>query len=242
MLAWAVDSGHLKSHPLRHCKRVKTRTRRESWFTAEQITQLIDAADSLRWDHQQRTFRALASVMADTGLRISEALSLRWDRLTLRGVTSVVGKGTKTRVIALTPRALAAVSKLDRHQGSPRIFVNFKTWKAWNASTVRSWFRQCIEAARLEGVKADGDLALVPHCLRHSAASIADERGAPATMIQAMLGHSSLKTTENYLHRSKGDAALRMAAIMSGRRPAKSATRRSPSVNAFKAIASVKLS
>jgi integrase len=213
---------------LKPCKFVKTRTRRESWFTAAQIEQLLGAAKGLRWDHQQRVFRALVSVMADTGLRISEALSLRWDRITLRGVTSVVGKGTKPRVVALTPRAMEAIGKIDRHEKSPRVFTNWRTYKPYNPSTVRAWFRQAIKAAKLEGVKADGDLALVPHALRHSAASIADERGAPATWISQMLGHARLSTTQVYLHRSNADAALRMAAIMSGRRSARKSSNVNP--------------
>jgi integrase len=206
---------------LKSCRFVRTRTRRESWFTENQIAQLLGGAEGLRWRHQQLTFRALAAVMADTGLRISEALSLRWDRLTLRGTTSVVGKGSKTRVVALTPRALEAIGKIDRLENCPRVFTNTRTYKPYNPSTVRAWFRNAIEAAGLEGVKADGDLALVPHLIRHSFASIADERGAPLSWIQNAMGHSSPATTKVYVHRDDHNAAIRMAAIMGTRRPAK---------------------
>jgi len=227
---------------LRDCRPVRTRTRRESWFTAAQVQALIDAGGSLRWAHQQRAFAALAAVMGDTGLRISEALGLRWDRITLRGTTSVLGKGAKTRVIGFTPRALAALAALDRHV-NPHVFVNWRTGRTWNASTVRAWFRTAIAAARLEGVKADGDLALVPHVLRHSFASIADERRAPVEWISNALGHSSLATTRVYLHRNEADAALRMAAIMSERAPPqKSPTRRAPTENSFGIKATAKLS
>jgi len=214
--------------PLADCRPVKTRTRRESWFTADQIAALLDASGCLRWKHQQRTFRALVAVMADTGLRISEALGLRWDRITLRGTTSVLGKGAKTRVIGFTPRALEAMGGLDRHV-NPHVFVNWRSGKTYDPSTVRAWFKTAIEAAGLEGVKADGDLALVPHLLRHSFASIADERGAPPRWIQGALGHAHASTTAVYLHRNEADAALRMAAIMGERKPArKSPTHRAP--------------
>jgi integrase len=129
----------------------------------------------------------------------------------------VIGKGHKTRVVAFTPRTLGALAEMERH-ANPHVFVNYHTGRVFNASTVRAWFRAAVAAAGLEGVKVDGDLALVPHNLRHSAASIADERGAPAQWIQAMLGHAHLSTTMKYLHRTEQDAALRMAAIMSGRR------------------------
>jgi integrase len=218
------------------CKPVKTRTRRESWFNAEQIAQLLGGSEGLRWRHQRLTFRALVAAMACTGLRISEALSLRWDRITLRGTTSVLGKGAKTRVVAFTSEALEAMGKLDRMENSPRIFLNCRTYKPYNPSTVRAWFRKAIEVAGLEGVKADGDLALVPHLLRHSFASIAEERGAPARWIQSALGHVFASTTAVYLHRNEHDAALRMASIMGGRRP----PRKSAIMKKFVASATVR--
>lgn len=226
MFRWAVKAKRLNERPFIDVKAVKTRGRRESWFTADQINQLLHGADALRWGHQQRTFRALVAVMADTGLRISEALSLRWDRMT-RGTTSVLGKGAKRRTVAFTPRALTAMTSLGQHPSNPHVFTNWRSWKAYDASTVRRWFAQAIAAAGLEGVKADGDLALVPHLLRHSFASIADERGAPAGWIQQALGHAFASTTAVYLHRSETDAAVRMAEIMSERKPAK----RAPNVN-----------
>lgn len=218
MFTWGVQAKRIPSNPLAYCKQVKTRRRRESWFTAEQIDRLIDFARELRWKHQQVVFRALVAVMADTGLRISEALGLRWDRITLRGTTPVTGKGGHTRVVAFTPRAMELLSCLERLAGNPTVFVNWHTCKAFDATTVRDWFTQVIKAAGLEHVKAKGDLSLVPHNLRHSAASIADERGAPASWIQAMLGHKHISTTMVYLHRNEQDAALRMAAIMGNRK------------------------
>jgi len=186
---------------------------------------LAEASVALRWHHQVVTFRALVTVMVRTGLRISEALSLRWDRITLEGTTVIHGKGSTTGVIGFPPEALEAMGRLDRHPRCPFVFVNYRRGKPFDASTVRAWFQTAVEAAGLESVKAQGDIRLVPHILRHSAASMADERGAPLTWIQNMLRHSSPQTTKIYLHREEKDAAIRMARVMSDRKPAKKSPR-----------------
>lgn len=218
LFKWGEKNGYGQS-PLADCKPIKTRGRRESWFTEAQIWLLLDAADSLRWHHQRRTFRALVTVMVLTGLRISEALSLRWDRITLEGTTAVLGKGSKTRVVGFPPETIEAMRQLDRHPSCPFVFVNYKKGRPYSQPTVRRWFRDAVKAAGLESVKAKGDLALVPHILRHSAASLADQRGAPLQWIQQMLGHSEASTTRVYLHRDDTDQAIRMAHLMSSRRP-----------------------
>ena len=219
LFSWAVDADMLAANPLARCKPVKTRRRRESWFTQEQAQRLVDHAHRLRWEHQQITFRALVIVMFDTGLRISEALSLRWDRFTLNGTTSVLGKGAKTRVVAFTARAIEAMNSLGRRPDNPHVFVRWKTGKVWSGRAVRCWFAQTIDAAGLHHVKVDGDIALVPHLLRHSFASAAEERGATPDMIRVALGHEKLATTQLYLHKHQQDAAQRIAEIMSPRLP-----------------------
>lgn len=228
MLTLGVDEGLLAAHPLRKAKRVKTRTRRGSWFTPEQIHMLIEAHRALRWDHQRRNFRAWATVMGKTGTRISEALSIRWDRITLDGATTVIGKGNKPRVIGFPSEALEAMAALDRHPSCPFVFVNWRTGKPYDQSTVRAWFQTAVQAAGLESVKARGDFRLVPHIMRHSAASMADSRGAPLQWIQNMLGHAHPETTLIYLHRDEESAALRMARIMSDRKPRRAPLVRGP--------------
>jgi integrase/recombinase XerC len=227
MLNWGVDTKRIGANPIARARPVKTRRRRESWFTAEQAQKLIDHAHTLRWDHQQRTFRAIVTVMFDTGLRISEALSLRWDRITLRGTTTVMGKGAKTRIVGFTHRALEAMNSLGRHPDNPHVFVRWKTGKRWSGRAVRLWFADVIDAAGLHHVKVDGDIALVPHLLRHSFASAAEERGATPDLIRTAMGHEKLATTQLYLHKHQQDAAEKMAAIMAPpRKPPRRSTKK----------------
>lgn len=228
MFRWGVDYGHISADPFARCKKVKTRTRRGSYFTAPQIHMLSEAGMALRWHHQVVTFRALVAVMARTGLHISEALSLRWDRLRLDGTAPIIGKGSRAGEIGFPVEAIEAMRQLDRHPRCPFVFVNYKRGNVYNASTVRAWFQVAVKAAGLESVKAKGDFHLVPHILRHSAASMADERGVPLAWIQRMLRHSDPRTTLVYMHREEREAAMRMALLMSDRKPPRTARKNRP--------------
>jgi site-specific recombinase XerD len=108
------------------------------------------------------------------------------------------------------------------------VFVRWKTGKRWSGRAVRLWFADVIDAAGLHHVKVDGDIALVPHLLRHSFASAAEERGATPDLIRTAMGHEKLATTQLYLHKHQQDAAERMAAIMAPPRkpPRRSASRK----------------
>lgn len=198
------------------CKPVATRTQRETWLTWVQVSELLRGCLALRWPHQRAALRAWILVGVTTGMRGGEIRRLRWDRIGDRGVVTLRQGETKTRrrrVVALPQEALGALSCVDRAQ-SPYVFANPTTALPFNLTTVRAWFRQAAEAVGLDAAVADGDVRLILHDLRHSAASIADARGARATAIQAMLGHARLQQTSRYLHRDDSEAALEIASLM----------------------------
>lgn len=226
LLNFGVDSELLSANPLRKLKATKCRRFRETWLTSEQFETLIAHADALdRW--RAELFTALAVAMLTTGLRIGEALRIRRDRITLAGtyvLNAVSTKGKKARIVAFPPRALRGFDIVPPVGLSPYVFASrFNDGKPYDPSAPRHWFRKVAVASGLDSIVADGDVRLRPHDLRHSAASIADARGATATAIRDMLGHASLQTTERYLHRSREQGALAMAQIMAGRKPARRA-------------------
>ena len=228
MLQWAAKRKLIPANPLADCKRVKTKSRRESYFTESQVETLASGARFLRWDVQQRAFRALVALMAWTGMRISEALATRWDRIAVNGSTPVHGKGDKLRILAIPLDVMDLLRELEQHPESPFVFTNWNTGKPFADTTVREWFDTVIDATGLHLVKAKGDRKLVPHILRHSVASNAEERGAPLPLIQHALGHSLAATTAIYLHRDDTNAALKMAKIMTRRKPPRRSATESP--------------
>jgi integrase/recombinase XerD len=145
---------------------------------------------------------ALLEVLYATGLRVSELVGLTVKQLDLRrGVVRPLGKGSKERVV---PMVAQATEKLDLYlsQGrphllkgrqSPYIFVNQRGGKL-----SRQGFWKILKAYALKaGVPAEN---LSPHTLRHSFATHMLSRGANLRVLQLLLGHADLATTQIYTH------------------------------------------
>ena len=143
--------------------------------------------------------RALFEVAYGCGLRAEELVdldltSLDFDAEQLR----VEGKGGKTRFVPAGEHALAAVRHylerarpaLDARSGEPALFLS-KSGRRLSTSDVRRRLRTWARSAAAQG-------AVHPHALRHSFATHLLEGGADLRAIQAMLGHSSISTTQVY--------------------------------------------
>ena len=137
---------------------------------------------------------AVLTLLYGCGLRISEALSLTPQQAG-QPVLTVTGKGNKTRLVPLLPVARAAVDsylKLCPFALSPRepMFRGVKGGPL-NARIIQ------LLIARLRGALGLPETA-TPHALRHSFASHLLSRGADLRVIQELLGHASLSTTQVY--------------------------------------------
>ena len=144
--------------------------------------------------------QALLEVLYATGLRVSELVGLTLKQLDLRrGVVRPLGKGSKERVV---PMVAVAVEKLQLYletarprllQGreSPYVFINRR-----GGRLSRQGFWKLLKQYALKaGVKT-----LSPHTLRHSFATHLLSRGANLRVLQMLLGHADLATTQIYTH------------------------------------------
>lgn len=218
MFWYGVNAGLIEKHPFPKAKFVKAKKRRGRGPNREQVLEMLDHVKVLRFHYQQIMTRALICVMADTGARISEAMSLRWDHITIRWTTHVIGKGDKLRPLAFTTMAREALCAIPRVPGCPLVFTNWQTRKAYDDDTLRKWFYEVVDSAGLNGICVDGDARIVPHHLRHHFATEADRRGAGLTQIQFAMGHASAKTTQLYLHKDEENNAVEISRIMDGNR------------------------
>jgi integrase/recombinase XerD len=146
--------------------------------------------------------KALIEVLYATGLRVSELVALRAGDLNLEeGYLTCIGKGDKQRMVPLGHEAADWVrrymrdgrSGLLRKKSSPWLFVNARD--GGPLSRVGFW-----KVLKQYGIKAALSCDLSPHVLRHSFATHLLERGADLRMIQLMLGHADLSTTQIYTH------------------------------------------
>lgn len=146
--------------------------------------------------------KALIEVLYATGLRVSELVSLRAGDLNLEeGYLTCIGKGDKQRMVPLGHEAADWVRRylrdgrtaLLRKKSSPWLFVNARD--GGPLSRIGFW-----KVLKEYGIKAGISPDLSPHVLRHSFATHLLERGADLRMIQLMLGHADLSTTQIYTH------------------------------------------
>ena len=171
-------------------------------LTLEEIDALIESID-LSTNEGQRN-RTILETLYSCGLRVSELCNLKLSDLYLEeGFIKVEGKGSKQRLIPISPRAIRELQFyfLDRNQISIKkdyedyVFIS-KRGKNISRITVFHIIKTLAEAI---GMKK----TISPHTFRHSFATHLLEGGANLRAIQCMLGHESIGTTEIYTHIDK---------------------------------------
>lgn len=143
--------------------------------------------------------QAIMHTLFSTGLRVSELVGLTREKINLeRGEFMVRGKGSKPRLVFLSPDAKAAIAFYlkKRSDNSEHLFISHIPQSIGEALTPRSVQRMVAKYA----VKAGLVKKVTPHTLRHSYATDLLINGADIRSVQALLGHSSITTTQVYTH------------------------------------------
>ncbi len=149
--------------------------------------------------------RAILELLFSTGLRVSELCALNRDEIDIqRGDFAVRGKGRKLRIVFLSDAARAIIQTyLDKRVDSdPALFIRIPPHARYDAFenirlTPRSIQRIIHKHATIAGIISK---KVSPHTLRHSYATDLLRNGADIRSVQALLGHSSVTTTQIYTH------------------------------------------
>ncbi|PWU21165.1 MAG: tyrosine recombinase [Verrucomicrobia bacterium] len=145
--------------------------------------------------------QAILETAYASGLRLAELRNLRLEQLRLEaGFMNVIGKGNKERVVPLGRKAILALQNYLA-RGRPVLITRrspanvFLTKRGTAFAPVTLWLR-IKERVRRAGISRN----VTPHMLRHSFATHLLENGADLRVIQELLGHASISTTEIYTH------------------------------------------
>lgn len=169
-------------------------------LSVEEIDRIIDAID-LSTNEGQRN-RAILETLYSCGLRVSELCNLKISDLYFdEGFIRVEGKGSKQRLVPISPRAVKEITYwLQQRNTEWRIKKDFEDYlflARWGNGISRIMvFHLIKELAEKAGIAK----SISPHTFRHSFATHLLEGGANLRAIQSMLGHESIATTEIYTH------------------------------------------
>ena len=168
-------------------------------LTVEEIDTIIATVDMSKKEGQRN--RAILETLYSCGLRVSELCNLKLSELYFdEGFIKVEGKGSKQRLVPISPRAIKEIKYclLDRNVGKiKKGFEDYVFLARWGNSISRIMvFHLIKELAEKAGITKN----ISPHTFRHSFATHLLEGGANLRAIQCMLGHESIATTEIYTH------------------------------------------
>jgi integrase/recombinase XerD len=144
---------------------------------------------------------AILELAYASGLRLAELRNIRLEQLHLEaGFINVIGKGNKERVVPVGKKAVAAINRY-LEAGRPKLVTPrspanlFLTKRGTPFAAPTMWLR-IKQRVRRSGISRN----ITPHMLRHSFATHLLEHGADLRVIQELLGHASIATTEIYTH------------------------------------------
>ncbi|AJR09867.1 site-specific tyrosine recombinase XerD [Photobacterium gaetbulicola] len=169
-------------------------------ITEEQVDALLSAPDPN--DPIELRDKAMLELLYATGLRVTELVSLTMENVSLRqGVVRVIGKGNKERLVPMGEDAIDWIEQFLQ-SGRPQLLGEKSSDVVFPSKRAKQMTRQTFwHRIKHYAVKAgiDGE-TLSPHVMRHAFATHLLNYGADLRVVQMLLGHSDLSTTQIYTH------------------------------------------
>lgn len=197
---YRMQRGHIEANPAKSIRSPKLEKRMPTFLTVEQIEALIQAPDRLTLVGARDC--AILELLYSAGLRTFELVALNHEDVDMeRQVIRTRGKGKKERINPVGRYALDAISHYVEmktiHPDFMRfdheaVFLNFRGARL----TTRSIRRMLSTYILQVGLSPD----VTPHTLRHSFATHLLQRGADLRVVQELLGHENISTTQIYTH------------------------------------------
>jgi integrase/recombinase XerC len=187
----------IKLNPFENILTPKLGKRLPSFLYPEEVIRLLNAVN-LKHKNGPRDL-AVIELIYSSGMRVGEVAKLRTENVELEsGEVLVQGKGDKERVVLIGSHAIDAIKKYlaKRGKGPERSFFLGRAGTRLTSRSIERMIRKYAKKAGLEK-------RVTPHTLRHSFATHLLGGGADLKVVQELLGHSSLSTTQIYTHITK---------------------------------------
>ena len=195
---WCVQEGEISDNPCDRVDSPKLGKYLPAVLSVEEVSAIMESVD-LKAPFGKRD-RAILEVLYGCGLRVSEAADLRISHVDFEeGIVDVIGKGDKQRLVPLGEVAADAIRAYLDERPLPfsRAFEDVLFLNRFGKPLSRiSIFNMVKRQAIMAGIHKE----ISPHTFRHSFATHLIENGADLRLVQEMLGHESILTTEIYTH------------------------------------------
>lgn len=168
-------------------------------LTTEEVDKLKEAIDLKKWEGQRN--RAIIEVLFSCGLRVSELINLKLSSIfEEENFIRVIGKGNKERLVPISECALEELALWYEDRGNMKIKPGEEDYVFLNRRGAHLTRTMILIMIKDNAQKAGIQKTISPHTLRHSFATVLLEGGADLRVIQELLGHETIGTTEIYTH------------------------------------------
>lgn len=168
-------------------------------LTTEEVDALEGSIDVSKWEGHRN--RAIIEVLFSCGLRVSELVNLKLTDLYIEErYVRVMGKGSKERLVPISPKALRELDNWFVDRNLMKIKSGEEDYVFLNRRGAHLTRTMILIMIKQQAAEAGIQKTISPHTLRHSFATALLEGGADLRAIQVMLGHESIGTTEIYTH------------------------------------------
>ena len=168
-------------------------------LSTDEVDKLEASIDLSKWEGHRN--RAIIEVLFSCGLRVSELVNLKLSSLYLdEQFVRVMGKGSKERLVPISPRAIQELGYWFDDRRHMNIKSGEEDYVFLNRRGAHLTRTMILIMIKQQAVEAGITKTISPHTLRHSFATALLEGGADLRVIQALLGHESIGTTEIYTH------------------------------------------
>ncbi len=196
--SYFLKLGRISANPTDGIKSPKLGIHLPTYLTIDEINKLLDIEVTDAFSSRNK---AILELMYATGLRISEVITLEFKNIDYEEcIVRVMGKGSKERIVPINNYAIKYLKdyidnyrpELVKNEINNYIFLN----NHGRMLTRQGIFKMIKNYASIKGIKK----TIGPHTLRHTFATHLLENGADLRVIQELLGHSDISTTQIYTH------------------------------------------